>query len=119
MQTDYRSSSNCSQSTNPPAEETDENILSECCCKFSFGRFHGVCFLYAYAYKKQTPGNHPKENLQQHYEHGESLKSRILSEIPMFYSDILYVQSKLIATKTRFLFDAYYEEEYRGRGDVV
>jgi hypothetical protein len=28
------------------------------------------------AYKKQTPGNHPKENLQQHYEHGESLKSR-------------------------------------------
>jgi hypothetical protein len=29
------------------------------------------------------------------------------------------VQSKLIATKTRFLFDAYYEEEYRGRGDVV
>jgi hypothetical protein len=29
------------------------------------------------AYKKQTPGNHPKENLQ-HYEHGESLKSRII-----------------------------------------
>jgi hypothetical protein len=32
------------------------------------------------AYKKQTPGNHPKENLQQHYEHGESLKSRILND---------------------------------------
>jgi hypothetical protein len=28
------------------------------------------------AYKKQTPGNHPQENIQ-HYEHGESLKSRI------------------------------------------
>ena len=32
------------------------------------------------------------------------------SEVPMLYSDILYVQSKLIATKTRFLFAAYYEE---------
>jgi hypothetical protein len=30
------------------------------------------------AYKIQTPGNHPKENIQ-HREHGESLKSRIIS----------------------------------------
>ena len=28
------------------------------------------------AYKIQTPGNYPKENIQ-HSEHGESLKSRI------------------------------------------
>jgi len=35
----------------------------------------------------------------------------MLSEVTMLYSDILYVQSKLIA--------AYYEEEFRGRGDVV
>jgi hypothetical protein len=28
-----------------------------------------------WAYEKQTPGNHPKENIQ-HHEHGESLKSR-------------------------------------------
>jgi hypothetical protein len=30
------------------------------------------------AYKIQTPGNHPEENIQ-HTEHGESLKSKILS----------------------------------------
>jgi hypothetical protein len=29
------------------------------------------------AYKIQTPGNYPEENMQ-HTEHGESLKSRIL-----------------------------------------
>jgi hypothetical protein len=29
------------------------------------------------AYKIQTPGNYPEENIQ-HTEHGESLKSRIL-----------------------------------------
>jgi hypothetical protein len=29
------------------------------------------------AYKIQTPGNHPEENIQ-HTEHGESLKSKIL-----------------------------------------
>jgi hypothetical protein len=28
------------------------------------------------AYKIQTPGNHPEENIQ-HTEHGESLKSKI------------------------------------------
>jgi hypothetical protein len=32
------------------------------------------------AYKKQTPGNHPKENTQ-HQEHGESLKSRTTNRI--------------------------------------
>jgi len=30
------------------------------------------------AYKIQTPGNYPEENIQ-HTEHGESLKSRIVS----------------------------------------
>jgi hypothetical protein len=30
------------------------------------------------AYKIQTPGNHPEENIQ-HTEHGESLKSKIIS----------------------------------------
>jgi hypothetical protein len=29
------------------------------------------------AYKIQTPGNHPEENIQ-HTEHGESLKSKIV-----------------------------------------
>jgi hypothetical protein len=29
------------------------------------------------AYKIQTPGNHPEENIK-HTEHGESLKSKIL-----------------------------------------
>jgi len=29
------------------------------------------------AYKIQTPGNYPKENIQ-HTEHGESLKSRVI-----------------------------------------
>jgi len=43
----------------------------------------------------------------------------MLSEVTMLYSDILYMQSKLIAAKIRFLFAAYYEEEFRGRGDVV
>jgi len=49
----------------------------------------------------------------------EETDENMLLEVPMFYSDILYVQSKLIATKIRVLFAAYYEEEYRGRGDVV
>jgi hypothetical protein len=30
------------------------------------------------AYKIQTPGNHPEENIQ-HTEHGESLKSKMIS----------------------------------------
>jgi hypothetical protein len=33
------------------------------------------------AYKIQTPGNHPEENIQ-HTEHGESLKSKKVSELP-------------------------------------
>jgi len=32
-------------------------------------------FICLYAYKIQTPGNYPEENMQ-HSEHGESLKSR-------------------------------------------
>jgi hypothetical protein len=32
------------------------------------------------AYKKQTPGNRPKQNIQ-HHEHGESLKSSILGHV--------------------------------------
>jgi len=32
------------------------------------------------AYKIQMPGNYPEENIQ-HTEHGESLKSRILTEV--------------------------------------
>jgi hypothetical protein len=34
------------------------------------------------AYKIQTPGNYPEESIQ-HSEHGDSLKSRILSEVYM------------------------------------
>jgi hypothetical protein len=33
------------------------------------------------AYKIQTPGNHPEENIH-HTEHGESLKSRIFIYFP-------------------------------------
>jgi hypothetical protein len=33
------------------------------------------------AYKIQTPGNHPEENIQ-HTEHGESLKSKIWTTFP-------------------------------------
>jgi hypothetical protein len=33
------------------------------------------------AYKIQTPGNYPEENIQ-HTEHGESLKSRICHILP-------------------------------------
>jgi hypothetical protein len=32
------------------------------------------------AYKIQTPGNHPEENIQ-HTEHGESLKSKIVCDL--------------------------------------
>jgi hypothetical protein len=32
------------------------------------------------AYKIQTPGNHPEENIQ-HTEHGESLKSKIVRRL--------------------------------------
>jgi hypothetical protein len=32
------------------------------------------------AYKIQTPGNYPEENIQ-HTEHGESLKSRIIHTV--------------------------------------
>jgi hypothetical protein len=35
------------------------------------------------AYKIQTPGNYPEENIQ-HSEHGESLKSRIMFAFPNF-----------------------------------
>jgi hypothetical protein len=37
------------------------------------------------AYKIQTPGNYPEENIQ-HTEHGESLKSRIHNDV----KNILY-----------------------------
>jgi hypothetical protein len=40
------------------------------------------------AYKIQTPGNHPEENIQ-HTEHGESLKSKInympLAVLPLWH----------------------------------
>ena len=37
------------------------------------------------AYKMQTPGNNPEENIQ-HSEHGESLKLRIISFFKGIYS---------------------------------
>jgi hypothetical protein len=40
------------------------------------------------AYKIQTPGNYPEENIQ-HLEHGESLKSRIIcTSFEVFRNDI-------------------------------
>jgi len=36
------------------------------------------------AYKIQTPGNYPEENIQ-HTEHGESLKSRIIHLCAVFF----------------------------------
>jgi hypothetical protein len=39
------------------------------------------------AYKIQTPGNYPEENIQ-HTEHGKSLKSKVLSLTPSILADI-------------------------------
>jgi len=47
------------------------------------------------AYKIQTPGNYPEENIQ-HTEHGESLKSRILYAYYIeYYGPILHVKIHL------------------------
>jgi hypothetical protein len=43
------------------------------------------------AFKLQTPGNNPEENIR-HSEHGESLKSRIIS-VAMTYN-VIYVNDK-------------------------
>jgi hypothetical protein len=39
------------------------------------------------AYKIQTPGHYPEENIQ-HTEHGESLKSRIFNWIILFFHSL-------------------------------
>ena len=54
------------------------------------------------AYKIQTPGNYPEENIQ-HSEHGESLKSLILCLfLVLLHMDmnryILYIQKLLLHT---------------------
>jgi len=51
------------------------------CCMLSFGWFPGIWNLYAY--KFQTPGNHPKESIQ-HSVHGKSLKSRLLQYVSVY-----------------------------------
>jgi hypothetical protein len=63
------------------------------------------------AYKIQTPGNYPEENIQ-HSEHGESLKSKIIlyfchpkSEIFLTGLILLY---KIFDTKTSLLFQFPY-----------
>jgi hypothetical protein len=44
------------------------------------------------AYKIQTPGNHPEENIQ-HTEHGESLKSKIVQlSLSMSRRDMVRVE---------------------------
>jgi hypothetical protein len=41
-----------------------------------------------WAYKIQTPGNYPEENIQ-HSQHGESLKSSTLDIVEKYYGDLL------------------------------
>jgi hypothetical protein len=50
------------------------------------------------AYKIQTPGNFPEENIQRK-EHGESLKSRITCLVyPLFYEVLVTELVQLIKT---------------------
>jgi hypothetical protein len=42
------------------------------------------------AYKIQTPGNYPEENIQ-HTEHGESLKSRMYNEVTLLAGNVFNV----------------------------
>jgi hypothetical protein len=49
------------------------------------------------AYKIQTPGNHPEENIQ-HAEHGESLKSKMKCIRLHFYLMIVLHVSGIIIT---------------------
>jgi hypothetical protein len=49
------------------------------------------------AYKIQTPGNHPEENIQ-HTEHGESLKSKIY----------LHLRSKPTDSHVKICFNTYH-----------
>jgi hypothetical protein len=51
------------------------------------------------AYKIQTPGNYPEENIQQ-AEHGESLKSRIFCTLP---TDDVFMFRKITKSKIRYL----------------
>jgi len=50
------------------------------------------------AYKLQTPGNYPEENIQ-HSEHGESLKSRNTNDLVTCKLQIEYVRLKVSETE--------------------
>jgi hypothetical protein len=67
------------------------------------------------AYKIQTPGNYPDENIQ-HTEHGESLKSRIVKgslnsnyEYLLFIASTFYVHRQLLhCVKSKYILHPIY-----------
>jgi hypothetical protein len=62
------------------------------------------------AYKIQTPGNHPEENIQ-HTEHGESLKSKIhffLHTFNAFCMNIIKTAVISLVTNNWLVFTALY-----------
>jgi hypothetical protein len=59
------------------------------------------------AYKIQTPGNHPEENIQ-HTEHGESLKSKILHD--MYDTDIWPISKETLIRKPFKIFVKFTNE---------
>jgi hypothetical protein len=58
------------------------------------------------AYKIQTPGNYPEENIQ-HSEHSESLKSRIRLQLPLLQVKNYEIYVKFFSTV--FLMDGVVE----------
>jgi hypothetical protein len=72
-----------------------------------------VCFIlgnspaseFCMAYKIQTPGNYPEENVQ-HSQHGESLKSRMLILVTLVTKAVVYARqssytvASVISTKS-------------------
>jgi hypothetical protein len=50
------------------------------------------------AYKIQTPGNHPEENIQ-HTEHGESLKSKKLYAVCVTFLILLEIHKRQLQEK--------------------
>jgi hypothetical protein len=53
------------------------------------------------AYKIQRPGNYPEENIQ-HTEHGESLKSRIISSSP-YNNEVEMKQPTQVRKKAKYI----------------
>ena len=74
---------------NSPASEFDYADISEhSVCSIFIAYEYGTECSETSAYKIQTPGNYPKENIQ-HTEHGENLKSR--SKIMLLLNPLLYI----------------------------